>query len=97
VKNKNPFIDESAFEGDDTPKKSEDEVLMEQAKQNAEVKVVRTYMSLGMVIGLAAGAVVGPLLFDKITTGMGLGMLVGFVVGACFHKKDKSDEGAKPE
>ena len=97
MKNKNPFIDESAFEGDDTPKKSEDEVLMEQVKQNTEVKVVRTYMSLGMVIGLAAGAVVGPLLFDKMTTGMGLGMLVGFVVGACFHKKDKSDEGAKPE
>lgn len=97
MKNKNPFIDESAFEGDDTPKKSEDEVLMEQAKQNTEVKVVRTYMSFGMVIGLAAGAVVGPLLFDKMTTGMGLGMLVGFVVGACFHKKDKSDEGAKPE
>ena len=97
MKNKNPFIDESAFESDDTPKKSEDEVLMEQAKQNTEVKVVRTYMSLGMVIGLAAGAVVGPLLFDKMTTGMGLGLLVGFVVGACFHKKDKSDEGAKPE
>ena len=92
MKYKNPFVDESAFEGDEGPKKSEDEVLMEQAKQNTEVKVVRTYMSLGMVIGLAAGAVVGPLLFDKITTGMGLGMLVGFVVGACFHKKDKSEE-----
>ena len=92
MKNKNPFIDESAFEGDDTPKKSEDEVLMEQAKQNTEVKVVRTYMSLGLVIGLAAGAVFGPVLFGKITTGMGLGMLVGFVVGACFHKKDKSEE-----
>ena len=91
MKHKNPFIDESAFEGDDTPKKSEDEVLMEQAKQNTEVKVVKTYMTLGMIIGLAVGAVVGPFLFDKITTGMGLGMLVGFVVGACFHKKDTTN------
>ena len=91
MKNKNPFIDESAFEGDDTPKKSEDEVLMEQAKQNTEVKVVKTYMTLGMVIGVAVGAVVGPFLFDKVTTGMGLGMLVGFVVGACFHKKDNTN------
>ena len=91
MKHKNPFIDESAFEGDDTPKKSQDEVLMEQAKQNTEVKVVKTYMTLGMVIGVAVGAVVGPFLFDKITTGMGLGMLVGFVVGACFHKKDNTN------
>lgn len=89
MKYKNPFIDESAFEGDEGPKKSEDEVLMEEAKQHTEVKVVRTYMTLGMVIGLAVGAVVGPLLFGKMTTGMGLGMLVGFVVGACFHKKEK--------
>ena len=89
MKYKNPFVDESAFEGDEGPKKSEDEVLMDEAKQHTEVKVVRTYMTLGMLIGLAAGAVVGPLLFGKMTTGMGLGMLVGFVVGACFHKKDK--------
>ena len=89
MKYKNPFVDESAFEGDEGPKKSEDEVLMEEAKQHTEVKVVRTYMTLGMLIGLAVGAVVGPLLFGKMTTGMGLGMLVGFVVGACFHKKDK--------
>jgi hypothetical protein len=89
MKYKNPFVDESAFEGDEGPKKSEDEVLMEEAKQHTEVKVVRTYMTLGMLIGLAAGAVVGPLLFGKMTTGMGLGMLVGFVVGACFHKKEK--------
>ena len=89
MKYKNPFIAESAFEGDEGPKKSEDEVLMEEAKQHTEVKVVRTYMTLGMVIGLAVGAVVGPLLFGKMTTGMGLGMLVGFVVGACFHKKEK--------
>jgi hypothetical protein len=89
MKYKNPFVDESAFEGDEGPKKSEDEVLMEEAKQHTEVKVVRTYMTLGMLIGLAAGAVVGPLLFGKITTGMGLGMLAGFVVGSCIHKKDK--------
>ena len=89
MKYKNPFVDESAFEGDEGPKKSEDEVLMEEAKQHTEVKVVRTYLTLGMLIGLAVGAVVGPLLFDKITTGMGLGMLVGFVVGSCIHKKDK--------
>ena len=89
MKYKHPFVDESAFEGAEGPQKSEDEVLMEEAKQHTEVKVVRTYMTLGMLIGLAAGAVAGPLLFDKITTGMGLGMLVGFVVGSCIHKKDK--------
>ena len=92
MKHKNPFIDESAFEGEDKPTKSEDEVLMEQAKQNTEVKVVRTYMSLGMVIGLAVGAVVGILFFDKITTGMGLGMLAGLVAGSCIHKKDEPEE-----
>ena len=33
IKYKNPFVDESAFEGDEGPKPSEDEVLMEEAKQ----------------------------------------------------------------
>lgn len=89
IERKNPFIDESAFEGEDTPKKSEDEVLMEQAQQNTEVKVVRTYMTHGMVVGVALGALVGPMLFGKISTGMGLGMLAGLVIGACFHKKEK--------
>ena len=88
MKNKNPFIDESAFEGDDTPKKSEDEVLMEEAKNNTEVVEVKTYMSLGMVIGLAAGAVVG-MFFGKMQFGAGIGMLVGLIVGLCFHKKPK--------
>ena len=89
MKLKNPFIDESALEGDDGPKKSEDEVLMEQAKQHTEVQVVETYMALGMVIGLAVGAAFGSLLFGKMTTGMGLGMLVGLVAGSCIHKKPK--------
>lgn len=97
MKYKNPFVDESAFEGEPKPKKSEDEVLMEQAQQNTEVKVVRTYMTLGMLVGLVAGAVFGPLLFDKISTGMGLGMLIGFVVGACIHKKDKEDKTDKED
>lgn len=89
MKYKNPFVDESAFEGDEGPKKSEDEVLMEEAKQHTEVKVVKTHMVLGMLIGLIAGALVGPLLLDKMSTGMGLGMLVGFTVGSCIHKKEK--------
>ena len=86
MKNKNPFIDESAFEGDDTPKKSEDEILMEEAKQHTEVVEVKTYMSLGMVIGLAVGAVVG-LFFGMFQFGMGIGMLIGLIVGLCIHKK----------
>ena len=86
MKNKNPFIDESAFEGDDTPKKSEDEVLMEEAKQHTEVVEVKTYMSLGMVIGLAAGAVVG-MFFGKMQFGAGIGMLIGLIAGLCIHKK----------
>lgn len=87
MKNKNPFIDESAFEGDDTPKKSEDEILMEEAKQHTEVVEVKTYMSLGMVIGLAVGAVVGSF-FGMFQFGMGIGMLVGLIVGLCIHKKN---------
>ena len=86
MKNKNPFIDESAFEGDDTPKKSEDEILMEEAKQHTEVVEVKTYMSLGMVIGLAVGAVVGSF-FGMLQFGMGIGMLVGLIAGLCIHKK----------
>ena len=86
MKNKNPFIDESAFEGDDTPTKSEDEILMEEAKQHTEVVEVKTYMSLGMVIGLAVGAVVGSF-FGMLQFGMGIGMLVGLIVGLCIHKK----------
>ena len=86
MKNKNPFIDESAFEGDDTPKKSEDEILMEEAKQHTEVVEVKTYMSLGMVIGLAVGAVVGSF-FGMFQFGMGIGMLIGLIAGLCFHKK----------
>ncbi|MBR3702166.1 MAG: hypothetical protein IKM12_01265 [Alistipes sp.] len=86
MKNKNPFIDESAFEGDDTPKKSEDEILMEEAKQHTEVVEVKTYMSLGMVIGLAVGAVVGSFC-GMFQFGMGIGMLIGLIVGLCIHKK----------
>ena len=87
IKYKNPFVDESAFEGDEGPKPSEDEVLMEEAKQHTEVVEVKTYMALGMVIGLCGGAAFGSLLFGSMTTGMGLGMLVGLVVGTCIHKK----------
>ena len=87
MKNKNPFIDESAFEGDDTPKKSEDEILMEEAKQHTEVVEVKTYMSLGMVIGLGVGAVVGSF-FGMFQFGMGIGMLIGLIAGLCIHKKN---------
>ena len=86
MKNKNPFIDESAFEGDDTPKKSEDEILMEEAKQHTEVVEVKTYMSLGMVSGLGGGAVVG-MFFGKMQFGAGIGMLIGLIAGLCIHKK----------
>ena len=86
MKNKNPFIDESAFEGDDTPKKSEDEILMEEAKQHTEVVEVKTYMSLGMGIGLGVGAVVGMFL-GKMQFGAGIGMLIGLIAGLCIHKK----------
>jgi len=87
IKYKNPFVDESAFQGDEGPKPSEDEVLMEEAKQNTEVVEVQTYMALGMVIGLCVGAAFGSLLFGSMTTGMGIGMLVGLVAGTCIHKK----------
>ena len=91
IKYKNPFVDVSAFEGDEGPKPSEDEVLMEEAKQNTKVEVVETYMALGMVMGLAIGAAFGSLLFGKMTTGMGIGMLVGLIAGTCIHKKPKNE------
>ena len=91
MKYKNPFIDESAFEGDDTPKKSEDEILMEEAKQHTEVVEVKTYMVPGMIAGLAAGAVVGSF-FSMMQFGAGLGMLVGLIVGLCIHKKPQQDK-----
>ena len=91
MKYKNPFIDESAFEGDDTPKKSEDEILMEEAKQHTEVVEVKTYMVPGMIAGLAVGAVVGSF-FSMMQFGAGLGMLVGLIVGLCIHKKTQQDK-----
>ena len=91
IQYKNPFVDESAFEGDEGPKKSEDEVLMEEAKQNTKVEVVETYMALGMVMGLAIGAAFGSLLFGKMTTGMGIGMLIGLIAGTCIHKKPRKE------
>lgn len=88
IKYKNPFVDESAFEGDDTPKKSEDELLMEQAKQHTEVVEVKTHMVPGMLIGLAVGLLVGSF-FGSMSTGGGLGMLIGLTAGLCIHKKPK--------
>ena len=88
IKYKNPFVDESAFEGDEGPKPSEDEVLMEQAKQHTPVVEVKTYMVHGMIIGFGVGAVVGSLL-GKMQFGMGIGMLIGLLVGTCIHKKPK--------
>lgn len=90
MKNKNPFIDESAFEGDDTPKRSEDELLLEEARQHTEVVEVKTYMVPGMIAGLAAGAIVGSF-FSMMQFGAGLGMLVGLIVGLCIHKKPKEN------
>ena len=88
IKYKNPFVDESAFEGDEGPKPSEDEVLMEEAKQHTPIVEVKTHMTLGMVIGLGAGAVVG-MLIGKLQFCMGIGMLIGLIAGLCIHKKPK--------
>ncbi len=101
MRNKNPFIDESAFEGDEGPKKSEDEVLMEEARQHTEVKVVRTHMVAGMIIGFVVGALVGILFLGKMNTGAGIGMLIGLIAGLCIHKKPEGvtaePEQAEPE
>lgn len=91
MKNKNPFIDESAFEGDDTPKKSEDEVLLEEAQQHTTVVEVKTYMVTGMIAGLMVGGVAGSL-FGMLQFGMGIGMLIGLIAGLCIHKKPKAEE-----
>ena len=92
MKYKNPFVDESAFEGDEGPKKSEDEVLMEEAKLHTEVQVVKTHMVSGMLIGLVVGALLGSFIFGKISTGAGIGMLVGLIAGLCIHKKPEVTE-----
>ena len=90
IKYKNPFVDESAFEGDEGPKPSEDETLMEEAKQHTPCVEVKTYMVPGMIAGFALGAVVGSL-FGKMQFGMGIGMLIGLLVGTCIHKKPKQE------
>ena len=90
IKYKNPFVDESAFEGDEGPKPSEDEVLMEEAKQHTPGVEVKTYMTLGMVIGLGAGAVVG-MLIGKLQFFMGIGILIGMIAGLCIHKKPEEN------
>ena len=90
IKYKNPFVDESAFEGDEGPKPSEDETLMEEAKQHTPFVEVKTYMVPGMIAGFALGAVVGSL-FGKMQFGMGIGMLIGLLVGTCIHKKPKQE------
>ena len=89
IKYKNPFVDESAFEGDEGPKPSEDEVLMEEAKQHTQVVEVKTHMVPGMFIGLAAGALIGAVAFGKMQFGAGIGMLIGLIAGLCIHKKPK--------
>ena len=86
IKYKNPFVDESAFEGDEGPKPSEDEVLMEEAKQHTPIVEVKTYMVPGMIIGFGVGALVVSLL-GKMQFCMGIGMLVGLIAGLCIHKK----------
>ncbi len=91
VKFKNPFVDESAFEGDEGPKPSEDETLMEEAKQNTEVVVVKTYMVPGMIIGAAIGTTLSSLIVGRWQCGMAVGMLVGLIIGLCIHKKPKSE------
>lgn len=91
IKYKNPFVDESAFEGDESPKPSEDEVLMQEAKQHTPIVEVKTYMVLGMVIGVAVGAAFGSLLLGSMTKGMGFGMLIG-LVGLCIHKKPEEKD-----
>ena len=91
IKYKNPFVDESAFEGDMDRKPSEDETLMEEAKQHTPFVEVKTYMLSGMIAGCVLGAVVGSI-FDKMQFGMGIGMLIGLLVGTCIHKKPKQGE-----
>lgn len=87
MKHKNPFIDQSALEGDDTPPKSEFETMTEQAEENTEVVTVESYMATGLSIGLALGATLGPLIFGNLGTGLGVGMLLGMFIGAAIKKK----------
>ena len=92
IKYKNPFVDESAFEGDEGPKPSEDEVLMEEAKQHTEVVEVKTYMVPGMIVGLIVGALVGLFFPGKTNVVAGIGMLIGLIAGTCIHKKPKEEK-----
>lgn len=97
MKHKNPFIDQSALEGDDTPVKSEYELMLEQAESNTEVKVVESHMITGVKTGAAAGIVLGTLVFGDPGTGLGVGMLLGMVVGASVRKTPRKEEDKQME
>lgn len=86
MKHKNPFIDQSALEGEDTPPKSEFEIMTEQAEENTEVVTVESYMVRGIGIGVALGIALGPSIFGNTGTGLGIGMLLGMMVGAAIKK-----------
>jgi|GEM_PF-2510726 len=52
-------------------------------------------IGLGLIFGVVAGIVIGPMIFDDPSTGVGLGISLGLVYGAAFsqHKDEKPTEG----
>ncbi|MCM1533008.1 MAG: AtpZ/AtpI family protein [Ruminococcus flavefaciens] len=91
MRHKNPFIDQSALEGDDTPVKSEYEMMLEQAERHTEVEVAESHMVTGIVIGVAAGITLGTIVFGDTGTGLGVGMLIGMAAGASVRKRPRND------
>lgn len=52
-----------------------------------EKKVVGTYWSMGLAIGLCLGALIGKVFFDDLGTGMTWGAVVGLGIGTCIRRK----------
>ena len=52
-----------------------------------EKKVVGTYWSMGLAIGLCLGSLIGKVFFDALGTGMTWGAVVGLGIGTCINRK----------
>ena len=66
-----------------------EEEIQAQRDPNApkEKKVVGTYWSMGLAIGLCLGSLIGKVFFDDLGTGMTWGAVVGLGIGTCINRK----------
>ena len=48
-------------------------------------------IALGLLFGVVAGIVFGPMIFDDTSTGIGFGISMGLVFGAAYSQTKKTD------